>query len=76
MDLPSRDYVRPGYTGLADLQPLLNRCGEFLLPLFKAIDEPGYVTVLQNIVLFFHVTHPWLFILLNGQHVATVTTGV
>lgn len=76
MNLPSRNYVRPGYTGLTDLQPLLNDGCEFLLPLFKAVDEPGYVTVLQDIVLFFHCSHPRLLVLLNGQHVATVATGV
>ena len=76
MNLPSRNYVRPGYTGLANLKPLLNHCGEFLLPLFEAVNEPGYVTVLQDIVLFFHVAHPRLFVLLNGQHVAAVTTGI
>ena len=40
MHLPSRDYVRPGYTRLADLQPLLNNGCELLLPLFEAVDEP------------------------------------
>lgn len=76
MNLPSRNYVRPGYTGLAYLKPLLDSCGEFLLPLFETIDEPRYVTVLQNVVLFFHVAHPRLLVLLNGQHVATVATRI
>ena len=76
MDLPSRNYVRPGYTGLANLKPLLDRCGEFLLPLFKALNEPRYVAVLQDIVLFFHVAHLRLFVLFNSQYVATVTTGI
>ena len=40
MNLPSRDYVWSGYPGLANLKPLLDCCGEFLLPLFKAIDKP------------------------------------
>lgn len=58
MNLPSRNYVRPGYSRLANLKPLLDCCGEFLLPIFKAVNETGYVTVLQDIVLFFHVAHP------------------
>ena len=57
MDLPSRNYVWSGYTGLANLKPLLDCCCEFLLPLFETVDEPRYVAVLQDIVLFFHVAH-------------------
>ena len=40
MNLPSRNYVRTGYTGLTNLKPLLDSFSEFLLPLFKAIDKP------------------------------------
>lgn len=77
MNLPSRNYVRASYSELADLQPLLDSCSEFLLPLFEAVDEPRYVTVFKNVVLFFHCTRlPSSITLLNSQHVATITTRV
>ena len=76
MNLPPRHYIWSGYTGLTDLKPLLDCCGEFLPPLFKAVYESRDITVLQNVILFFHVAYLRLFVLLNGQHVASVTTGV